>query len=77
MAFAYVFNISNAQLWCSKKSYPRYAYKFDVQGLIPQGQANRKRTADIDDDYGEPSRDGNCTDNEIPLPNGDAVSRRN
>jgi hypothetical protein len=51
--------------------------KFDVQGLMSQEQANRKRTADIDGDYGEPSRDGNCTDNDIPLPDGDAVSRGN
>jgi hypothetical protein len=27
--------------------------------------------ADIDGDHGEPSRDGNCTDNKIPLPDGD------
>jgi hypothetical protein len=44
-------------------------------GLISQRQANRKRTADIDGDYGKPSRDGNCTDDEIPLPDGDALSR--
>jgi len=38
--------------------------------LIPGGICPRY-TTDIDGDYGEPSRDGNCTDNKLPLPDGD------
>ena len=74
-AFAYVLTLARRNLGLQKKLYLRYAYKFDIQELVPQGQANRKRTADIDGNYGEPTRDGNCTDNEILLPDGDAVSR--
>jgi len=39
--------------------------------------ANRKRTADIEGDIDEPSTDGNRSDNEIFLPDGNAVSRGN
>jgi len=38
--------------------------------LIPDGICPRY-AANVDGDYGEPGRDGNCADNEIPLPNGD------
>jgi len=38
--------------------------------LIPDGICPRY-AANIDGDYGEPSRDGNCSDNEILLPDGD------
>lgn len=64
-------------LGVQKKIVPSLCLQFDVWGLISQGQADRKRTADVEDDYGEPSRDGNCTDNEILLPDGDTMSRGN
>jgi len=61
-----------------KKIVPSLCLQVRGPGInITATSKQRKRTADVDDDYGEPSRDGNCTDNEILLPDGDAVSRGN
>jgi hypothetical protein len=35
---------------------------------------NGKRTANIENDVYKPSRNGNCNDDNIPLPDGNAVS---